>query len=147
MLQESIILISAIAGLVRDPNATAHRMVAESRQIGSLIEELKAEYRMLATSSGQLGSSREKLLIQRAETKQKKACPLQDEAQKLIEVRAHLGNVSEDELTQSLTKFDGYLLQVLRIKDSLAREVTTAAGDNRIDRERRVKALHKHRLG
>ena len=134
-------------GLVRDLNATAHRIVAESLQIGSLIEELKAEYRMFATSSGQLGSSREKLLIQRAEAKQKEVCPLQEEAQKLIEVRAHLGNVSEEDLTESLSKLDGYLVQVLRIKDSLEREVAAAAGNNRIDREQRVKALHKHRLG
>jgi hypothetical protein len=134
-------------GLVRDLNATAHRIAAESLQIGSLIEELKAEYRMFATSSGQLGSSREKLLIQQAEAKQKDVYPLQEEAQKLIEVRANLVNVSEEDLTQSLSKLDGYLVQVLRIKDNLEREVAAAAGDNRIDRERRVKAFHKHRLG
>ncbi|HEX9273567.1 MAG TPA: hypothetical protein VGA01_15280, partial [Candidatus Binatia bacterium] len=74
-------------GLLRDLTTTAHRVVAESLQIGSLIEELKTEYRMLATSSGQSGSSREKLLIQRAEAKQKEVCLLQAEARKLIEER------------------------------------------------------------
>ena len=43
-------------GLLRDLSSTAHRIVAESLQIGLLIEELKTEYRMLATSSGQSGS-------------------------------------------------------------------------------------------
>jgi len=57
---------------------TAHRVVAESLQIGSLIEELKTEYRMLATSSGESGSSREKLLIQRVEAQQKEISPLQE---------------------------------------------------------------------
>ncbi len=133
-------------GLMRDLSTTAHRVVAESLQIGLLIEELKIEYRMLATSSGQSGSSREKLLIQRAEAKQKEMWPLQEEARKLIEERAQLGNASEEDLTQSLSKFDGYLVEVLRIKDSLVREVAATAGDNRIHRERRVKALHQHHL-
>jgi ParB-like chromosome segregation protein Spo0J len=100
---------------------------------------------MLATSSGQSGSSREKLLIQRAEAKQKEIYPLQEEALKSIEERAQLRDASEEDLTQSLSKFDGYLVQVLRIKDGLEREVTAAAGDNRIHRERRIKAIHHNR--
>jgi hypothetical protein len=130
-------------GLLRDLSTTAHRVVAECLQIGSLIEELKTEYRMLATSSGQSGSSREKLLIQRAEAKQKEVWSLHEEARKLIEERARLHNASEEELTQSLSKLDGYLVQVLRIKDSLEREVAAAAGDNRIQREGRIKGLNQ----
>jgi len=107
---------------------------------------LKTEYRILATSSGQSGSSREKLLIQRAETKQKEVCPLQEEARKLIEERAQLRNASEEDLTQSLSKFDGYLVEVLRVKDNLEKEVAAAVGDNRIHRERHIKALHQHWL-
>ena len=71
-------------GLLRDVCVTAHRVVAESLQIGSLLEELKTEYRMLATSAGESGSSREKLLIQRAEGQQKEISPLQKEARLLI---------------------------------------------------------------
>jgi hypothetical protein len=180
MLQETIILISAIAGLMaaaggvwaaraahrsafaaqeaarhaekvdrrgllRDLITTAHRLVAESIQIGSLIEELKTEYRILATFSGQSGGSREKLLIQRAESKQKEVFPLQEEAQKLIEERAQLLNASEEDLTQALSKFDGYLVQALRAKDSLAREVAAATGDNRIHREGRIKSFNQRR--
>jgi hypothetical protein len=130
-------------GLLRDVSATAHRIVAECLQIGSLIEELKSEYRILATSSGQSGSSREKLLIQRAEAKQKELWALHEEARKLIEERAQLHKASEEELTQSLSKFDGYFVQVLRIKDSLEREVAAAAGDNRIQREGRIKGLNQ----
>jgi len=133
-------------GLLRDLSSTAHRIVAESLQIGLLIEELKTEYRMLATSSGQSRSSREKLLIQRAEAKQKEVCPLQEEAQKLIEERTQLRNVSEEDLTQLLSKFDGDLVHVLRIRESLEKEVAAAAGDNRIHRERRIKGLHQHQL-
>ena len=132
-------------GLLRDLNMTAHRVVAESLQIGSLIEELKTEYRMLATSSGESGSSREKLLIQRVEAQQKEISPLQEEARNLIEARAQLGAAPEEDLTQLLSKLDGYLVQVLRIKDSLDRELAATAGDNRIHRERRIRALHRQR--
>jgi hypothetical protein len=132
-------------GLLRELTTTAHRLVAESLQMGSLIEELTTEYRILATLSGQSGGSREKLLIQRAEAKQKEVCPLQEEAQRLLEERAQLLNASEEDLTQALSKFDGYLIQVLRSKDSLARELTAVAGDNRIHRQGRIKGLSQHR--
>ncbi len=130
-------------GLLRDLITTAHRIVAESLQVGSLTEELKTEYRALATFSGQSGGSREKLLIQRAQSKQKEVLPLQEEAQKLIEERAQLFRASEEELTEALSKFDGYLVQVLRVKGSLEREVTAVAGDNRIQRESRIKGLNR----
>lgn len=180
MLQETILLLSAIAGLLaiagsvwaaraahqsaltaqaaaqraeqvdrrsllRDLSTAAHRLVAESLQINSLIEELKTEYRVAATSAGQSGSSREKLLIQRADAKQKEVSPLQENAQKLIEERALLGDTSEAELTQMLLKFDGYLVEVLRVRESLQRELAATAGDNRIHRERRLRALQHQR--
>lgn|ERR671922_1690150 len=130
-------------GLLRDLTTTAHRLVAESLQMGSLIEELTTEYRILGTLSGQSGGSREKLLIQRAEAKQKEVYPLQEEAQKLLEERVQLLNASEEDLTQALSKFDGYLIQVLRTKDSLGRELAAVAGDNRIHREGRIKGLSR----
>jgi hypothetical protein len=85
------------------------------------------------------------LLIQRAETKQKEISSLQDEACKLIESRAHLGSgTSEEDLTLSLSKFDGYIVRLFRIKNGLERELAAAAGDNRIHGARRIKALHRH---
>jgi hypothetical protein len=132
-------------GLLRDLSTAAHRLVAEALQINSLIEELKTEYRLAATSAGQSGSSREKLLIQRADGKQKEVFPLQEDAQKLIEERGLLGATTEAELTQMLLKFDGYLVQVLRVKEGLQRELATTAGDNRIHRERRLRVLQQQR--
>lgn len=128
-------------GILRDLISTCHRLIAESIQTASLIEELKTEYRALAALSGQSGGAREKLLIQRAESKQKELLTLQEEAQERIEERARLLNASEDDFIQALGKFDGYLVQVLRIKDSFEREIASVAGDNRIYRERRLKGL------
>jgi len=124
-------------GMTRDLITTCHRLVAESMDIAALVEELKSEYRLLATFSGQSGSSREKLLIQKAETKEKEASALKDEAEQLIEQRSRLLHASEEEFTRALSKFDGYLVRILRTKETLEKEIAAAAGDNRIYRERR----------
>lgn len=130
-------------GILRDLITTCHRLIAESVQVTLLIEELKTEYRVLATFSGQSGGAREKLHILRAEAKQKEIVALQEEAQQRIQERAQLVDASEEEFTQALSKFDGYLVQVLRIKDSLEREIASVAGDNRIYREGRLKGVYQ----
>jgi hypothetical protein len=126
-------------GILRDLITTCHRLIAESVQIGSLTEELKTEYRLLATSSGQSGGSREKLHILRIDTKQKEILALQEEAQQQIQERAQLLSASEDDFTQALSKFDGYLVQALSVKSSLEREIVSVAGNNRIYWEGRIK--------
>src|SRR5262245_16361464 len=130
-------------GLLRDLITAAHRVIAESIRVASLIEELKIEYRTLPMFSGQSGGSREKLLIHQAESKQKEVFPMKEEAQKLIEERAYLLNASEDDFMQALNKFDGYLVQTLQVKDSLEREVAAVAGDNRIHRDSRIKGFNQ----
>ena len=131
-------------GILRDLIATCHRLIAESVQIGSLTEELKTEYRMLATSSGQSGGSKEKLQILRIDSKQQKEIlALQEEAQQQIQERAQLLNASEEDFTQALSKFDGYVVQALRVKSSLEREIASVAGNNRIYRESRIKGTNQ----
>lgn len=131
--------------LLRELMVAVHRVIAESSQMGLLVEDLKSEYRVLANFSGQAGGSREKLLIQRVESKQKELLPFYEEAQKLVEERTVLFNASEEELTQVLIRFDGFLAQVLRIKDNLQREIAAVAGDNRIHRGRQIKTLSLQR--
>lgn len=130
-------------GILRDLITTCHRLTAESVQIGSLTEELKTEYRMLATSSGQSGGSREKLHILRIESKQKEIFALQEEAQQQIRERGQLLNASEEDFMQALSKFDGYVVQALQVKSSLEREIASVAGNNRIYRENRIKAANQ----
>jgi len=130
-------------GILRDLIITCHRLIAASAQVGSVIEELKAEYKILSTFSGQSGSSREKFLIQRAELKQKEILIFQEEAQKEIEERGQLLKAAEEDFTRALSKFDGYLVQVLRVKDSLERELASVTGNNRIYREGRIKGINQ----
>ena len=130
-------------GILRDLIITCHRLIAASAQVGSVIEELKAEYKILATFSGQSGGSREKFLIQRAELKQKEILIFQEEAQKQIEERGQLLNAPEEDFTHALSKIDGYLVQVLRVKDSLERELASVTGNNRIYREGRIKGINQ----
>jgi len=68
---------------------------------------------------------------------------LREEAQKLIQERAQLLNFSEENLTQALSKFDGYLIQVRQVRNTLEREVASVASDNRIHRESRMKTLNR----
>ena len=130
-------------GILRDLMTTCHRLIAESVQIGSLTEELKTEYRMLASSSGQSGGSREKLHILRIESKQKEIFALQEEAQQQIRERGQLLNASEEDFMQALSKFDGYVVQALQVKSNLEREIASVAGKNRIYRENRIKAANQ----
>jgi hypothetical protein len=95
---------------------------------------------MFATASGQSGGSREKLHVLRIDSTQKEIRALQEEAQQQIRERAQLLNASEEDLTHALSKFDGYLVQALRVKGSLDREIASVAGNNRIYREGRIKA-------
>src|SRR5262245_50707066 len=97
---------------------------------------------MLATSSGQSGGSREKLHTLRIDSKQKEILALQQEAQQQIRERGRLLNASEEDFTQALSKFDGYVVQALQVKSSLEREIASVAGNNRIYREGRIKAAH-----
>jgi hypothetical protein len=98
---------------------------------------------MLATSSGQSGGSREKLHILRIDSKLKEILALQEEAQQQIQERAQLLNASEEDFTQALSKFDGYIVQALRVKSSLEREITSVSGNNRIYREGSMKAANQ----
>jgi hypothetical protein len=129
--------------ILRDLITNCHRLIVESVQIGSLIEQLKVEYRILATLSGESGGSREKFLIQRAESRHKEIGAFQEEARQCIRERAQLLNASEEDFTAALSKFDGYLVRVLGIKDSLERELASVAGNNRIYREGRIKGMNQ----
>jgi len=68
---------------------------------------------------------------------------LQQEAQQQIKQRTPMLSTSEEEFTEALIKFDGYLVQVLQIKGSLEREIASVAGNNRVYREGRIKNLNQ----
>lgn len=132
-----------LRGVLRDLVVTAHGVIAESIRINSLVEEVKSEIRTLARYTGNVGGSSEKLVIEKAETKHSEILPLQEEAEKLVEGRALLTDASEEDLTQALSKFDGYLIRVRRVKDDLEREVGLLASQNRVHYESRINALNR----
>src|SRR5262249_4866936 len=121
---------------------SAHEAARQTEKVDRR-EELKTEYRMLASSSGQSGGSREKLHILRIESKQKEIFALQEEAQQQIRERGQLLNASEEDFMQALSKFDGYVVQALQVKSNLEREIASVAGKNRIYREGRIKAANQ----
>lgn len=130
-------------GVLRDLIAAAHGVIAESIQVNSLVEEVGSEIRTLAIYTGNLGGSSEKLVIEKAETKRSEILPLQEEAQKLVEGHALLTDASEEDLTQALIKFEGYVVRVRRVKDDLEREVVQLTSQNRVHYENRINALNR----
>ena len=124
---------------------SAHRVLSEAVEIGKLIEELKTEHRTLAYASGQAGSSREKLLIQRADAKYKEVSQLEEEASELLEGRVRMGSASDQELTELLSRLDRHVVHIVRIKEQLEREFTAATGETRMFRERRMKSDYTRR--
>jgi hypothetical protein len=129
--------------ILREYIVTCHRVIEETVQTGPIIEDLKAEYRMIASWSGQSGSSREKLLIQQAENKQKEIVSIQEDVQRQLEQRGQLTEASEDNFIAALTTVDRYLIRMMRLKDGLQRELASIAGSNRFNREGRSKALNQ----
>ena len=129
--------------VLREYIATCHRVIDEAVQAGPIIEELKAEYRMLASWSGQSGSSRERLLIQQAQNKQKEIVSIHEDAQRQLEQRRQLTEASEENFTTALTAMDGYLIRIMGLKDGLQRELAAVAGSNRFNREGRSKSLNQ----
>jgi len=126
-------------GLVRDVTRAAHNVVAETMRVDDFGNKLKQAYQTLAIFSGQAGGSRPKLYITDVEEKQKAILPLQQEARKLIDEGEAYRSLAEEELTEVLTKMDGYLVQVRRVKEKFEHDLESVERDNKIFREKAIK--------
>lgn len=126
-------------GLLRDVLSVAQNVVAETMRVDDLANQLKQEYRTLATFSGQTGGSRPQLFIADVESKQQGIIPLQQEAMKIADKKESLRVSTEEELTNLLTKLDGYLVQTRRVKEKFAHDLESVQRDNQIYREKAIK--------
>jgi hypothetical protein len=125
--------------LVRQLVISAHGVVAEEGRVAALTEELKHQYTTLFTLAGQFEASLQKQLVERAEQKKQEVSILQLDAKKLIDESTFLTTASEDDLTQAVAKFDGYLVRVRGIREELQREVdSVAAQQNHIFRAKAI---------
>lgn len=126
-------------GLVRDVATAANNVVAETIRVDDIGNKLKQAYQTLATFSDQSGGSRLKLFIEEVERKQNQVVPLQQEALALLEKRETFSNSSEDDLALLLTKLEGYLVQVRRVKEKFVHDLESVERDNQIYRENAIK--------
>ena len=126
-------------GLVRDVATTANNVVGETIRVDDIGNRLKQAYQTLATFSGQSGGSRPKLFIEEVERKQKEVVPLQQEALTLLEKRETISNSSEDDLALLLTKLEGYLVQIRRVKEKFMHDLESVERNNHIYRENAIK--------
>jgi len=93
-------------GLIRDVLSVAQNVVAETIRVDDLANQLKQEYRTLATFSGNNGGRRPQLFIADVESKHQGINPLQQEALKITDEKDSLRASTEEELTNLLTKLD-----------------------------------------
>lgn len=121
-------------GLLRDLIKVTHDVISESEQAKLLVEQIKIEIQTLGLFSGSTGSSAENTIKKDAEGKYNEVIPLQREAQRTIADRPQLEKKEEDELSQQLSKFDGYLSQVRRVRSHLEKEAESYAEQNRMHR-------------
>ena len=128
--------------LVRDVTAAAQSVIAESLRVDDLSNNLKRACRDLSVFVGQTGGSREKVHIEDVEKKQGEILPLQKEAMDSLENRESLRAMSYEELTELLIKFEGYLIQIRRIKEKLDQELASVDQQNQLFREKSIKGAH-----
>lgn len=124
--------------LMRDVVSAAQSVIAESLRIDDISNKLKMGYRTLFTFAGQTGGSRQEVLTAEVEKKQQGVIPLQQEAMKLLEDKKTLRIKPEEELTDELVKFEGYLIQIRRVKEKLNHDLTEVERDNQTYREKAI---------
>lgn len=123
--------------ILRDVNAAAQSVIAESFRVDDLSNNLKCAYRDHFVFAGR--GSRDKGQVEKVERKQREVGALQQETMGSLENREALRAMSEEELTGLLTKFEGYLIQVRRVKEKLVQELASVEQQNQLFREKAIK--------
>ena len=126
--------------LVRDVIAAAQNTIAETMRVDDISNKLKMGYRELSIFTGQLGGSRGKAHTGEVEKKQQQVIPLQQEAIKLLEDKKSLREKEESELTDELVKYEGYVIQVRRVKEKLELDLASVERENQTFRENAIKS-------
>ncbi len=113
-------------------------VISEAEQAELLVREIKGQLRDLGRFTGNLRSPNLDGKIAEAEARYKEIVPLSEDAKKLVEDRTNLEKKSEDELSHQLSKFDGYLSRVRRVRVSLEKEAESYATEIRIYQTDRI---------
>ncbi|HHJ16273.1 MAG TPA: hypothetical protein ENJ80_06205 [Gammaproteobacteria bacterium] len=125
--------------LIRDVTASAQAVIAESLRVDDLSNNLKREYKDLSIFSGGVGGSREKVHVDAVEEKQRGVMSLQQEALSTLENGEALRGMSEETLSGLLAKYEGYLIQIRRVKEKLLLELGSVEKQNYLFREKAIK--------
>lgn len=125
--------------LIREVATSAQAVIAESLRIDDLSNNLKREYKDLSIFSGGTGGSREKVHFDAVEEKQKGVISLQQDALSTLEDGEMLRGMTEEALSGLLTKYEGYLIQIRRVKEKLVLELGSVEQQNHLFREKAIK--------
>ncbi len=124
---------------VRELSGTANEIIAETLRIDGLAAKCKMQLKSLFSFSGGTNSSRQKVLEEAIEAKQKSIGPIQSRAREISESRSDHKNKSEDEMNTIQSELDNDLIQVSRIKEELQEELASYEAKILIHQEKVIK--------
>ncbi len=116
----------------------ANSVVSETIRVDDLGNKLKLAYQTLAAFTGQVGGSRPKLFIEEVEQKQKEIGPIQQEVRELLEKRESFNHLSLEDLALLLTKIEGYLVHVRRVKEKFIHDLESVERDNQMHHDKEI---------
>jgi hypothetical protein len=123
--------------LLRDVITSLQNVSTETMRVDDLANNLKRSYGDLFTFAGD--RSRSKPKIEEVEKLQGKITVFQQEAMKSLEDQKALRGLSEEQLAELLTKYDGYLQHIKGLKEKFTFELESTEQPNRIYREKAIK--------
>ena len=124
--------------LLRNLSTVANAVEAESFVISSICERISKAYEDLGVLTGQPGGSRQQILANAVEEKNRRILLFQDEARNIIEQLDSYKDITEEELNSHVLDIEGKLVQIERLKEQLERELYSVEDKNRIFREKTI---------
>jgi hypothetical protein len=117
--------------LYREVVSTVHAVIAESVRVDELANRLRGAYGTLFTFVGRgTDGSAETQLLEGVENKQSEVDELQQKALERLRDRKSLAGMAEEDLTELLTTYDGHLIQIRRIRETLSHDLASVELQN-----------------
>ncbi len=119
----------------------AQEVVAEHMRMTEVAPDLKLAYQTLSTFSGGSGSSRLKMYQDSVDKKVEESAPLKDEAGEFFTDLKARSDLSDEELTTALHRFNGYSTQLRVTNEGLRKELASIERQNTTFREKAISGL------
>lgn len=124
-------------GAMKELLEECHSVIAEKQRIGSLIIDLRSEYKDGAVFAGQVGGSREKVLQANLDKDLENVSKQAKEAESLLIDQDSLIRSSTDDIDLRLGKIKADKVGLQTIRESMERDLDNVRKQNQYLREKR----------